>query len=154
MTEKETKNQENEEWLTLCEYVKNEIMGYSDDMKFPKFIALRLRGLSKGTFMANKNQKPQASYDYKTILYTFKACKLNIINGFKSNNTKFTNEQHRFNYLMVIIENNINDMVIRLKNAKKAKEKTENIPLDNQTNEGATYTSKNKKIIKELEELW
>lgn len=146
--------EENEIWLELCDYVKKEIMGYSDDMKFPRFIALRLRGLSKGTFMANKKHKSLANYDYKTILYTFKACKLDIINGFKSNNTKFTNEQHRFNYCMIIIENNINDMVIRLQNAKKAKEKTETMEVDNLYHEGAEYKSKIKTENINLKDLW
>ena len=30
-------------------------------VKFPRYLALRLKGLHKGTFMANKKQKPQAN---------------------------------------------------------------------------------------------
>lgn len=147
--------QKQEDWLILCEYVKKDIMGYTDDMKFPRFIALRLRGLASGQFMANKKQKPQAEYDYKTILYTFKACKLDIMNGFKSNQTKWKNENHRFNYCMVIIESNINDMVIRLRNAKKAKKQAEGLNLINQENEGATYKKRTKEVEnKKLEDLW
>ncbi len=142
------------DWLELCAYVHKDIMGYSEDMKFTRFVALRLRGLASGQFVANKKQKPQATYDYKTILYTFKACKLDIISAFKSNQTKWTSEQHKFNYCMVIIENNINDMVIRLKNAQKAKEKTEDIKLDNITHDGANYQKKDKKINNDLQDLW
>ncbi len=142
------------EWINLYEYVKKEIMEYPDDFKLPKFIILRLRGLAKGQFLANKKQPPMANYEYKTILYTFKICKLSILTGFKSNNTKFTNEQHKFNYAMVIIENNINDMVIRLKNAKSAKEKTESLKMDNINHEGAEYISKTKKENNNLKDLW
>lgn len=147
-------SEDNKIWISLCEYVKKDIMGYSDDMKFPKFIALRLRGLSKGQFMANKKQKPLANYDYQTILYTFKSCKLDILNGFKSNNTKFQNEQHKFNYALVIIENNINDMVIRLQNAKKAKEKAETIEVDNIYHEGAEYINRTREQNNNLKDLW
>jgi len=148
------KSKKNEDWISLCEYVKKEIMGYSDELKFPRFIALRLRGLGEGKFIANKKQEPLANYDYKTILYTFKICKYDILNGFKNNNTKFTNEEHKFNYAMVIIEKNINDMVIRLQNAKKAKEKAETINLDNIYHESAEYSNKTKKTNYSLEDLW
>ena len=151
------KVEKNTSWNDLYEYVKKDIMGYSDDLKLPKYMILRLKGLSAGQFMANKKATSLASYDFKTILYTFKAHKQNILGGFIANNTKFTNEQHKFNYSMVVVESNINDMVIRLKNAKRAKEKIINMPLDNQSHEGAEYKAKSKDInksIKDLEELW
>jgi hypothetical protein len=142
------------DWNNLYEYVKKEIMEYPDDYKLPKYIVLRLRGLAKGQFLANNKQTPMANYEYKTILYTFKICKSSILVGFKSNNTKFKDEQHRFNYAMVIIENNINDMVIRLKNAKVAKEKTESLILDNIEHDGAEYIPKTKKENDNLKDLW
>lgn len=141
------------DWVDLYEYVKKEIMGYTDE-KLPKYIVLRLRGLSKGQFLANTKNQPMANYDYKTILYTFKICKQNILIGFRTNNTKFTDEKHKFNYAMVIIENNINDVVIRLKNANLAKEKAEKIELENIYHEGAEYTAKTKVENKTLEDLW
>lgn len=149
-----TKPRKDQDWIDLYEYVKKEIMGYSDDLILPKYIVLRLRGLASGQFMANKKQTPLGSYDYKTILYTFKICKSSILTGFKANNTKFKDEQHRFNYVMVIIENNINDMVIRLKNAKIAKEKAENIEMENIYHEGAEYQTKTKEANDTLKDLW
>lgn len=142
------------DWIELYEYIKKEIMEYSDDLKLPKFIILRLRGLAKGRFVANKKQIPMANYEYRTILYTFKICKQSILTGFKSNNTKFTDEQHKFNYAMVIIENNINDMVIRLNNAKVAKEKAEVLNIDNIYHEGADYQTRKVKENIILKELW
>lgn len=142
------------DWIELYEYIKKEIMEYPNDFKLPKFIILRLRGLAKGQFLANKKQTPMANYDYKTILYTFKACKLIILTGFKSNNTKFTDEKHKFNYAMVVIENNINDMVIRLNNAKLAKEKAEALNINNIYHDGAEYQTRTKKENSTLKELW
>ena len=152
-----SKPRKDQDWVDLYEYVKKEIMGYADDLKLPSYMILRLKGLSTGKFLANNKITPMANYDFTTILFTFKAYRQNIIGGFRANNTKFTNEQHKFNYSMVIVESNINDMVIRLKNAKRAKEKIINMSLDNQLHEGAEYKAKSKDInksIKDLEELW
>jgi len=148
-----SKPRKDQDWVDLYEYVKREIMGYTDE-KLPNFMILRLKGLNKGNFLANKKHTPMANYDFKTILYTFKLCKQDILIGLRSNNTKFTGEQHKFNYIMVIIENNINDMVIRLKNAETARIKTIDLELENQTHDSVEYKSKAKKINVELEELW
>ena len=155
MDNTENKKAKQEYWITLCEYVKKEILQYDDDMKIPKFIILRLRGLEKGQFMANKRGRRQANYDYKTILITFKLCKEMILQGFKSNQTKFVDEKHKFNYAMVIIENEINDVVLRLKRARDSENKTIKIKLNNQSNNSAKYKSmRKKKSNKELEKLW
>ena len=143
------------EWLELCDYIHKEILQYDKKMKFPKFAVYRLKGLAEGNFMANKAIKPNGEYDFKTILYTFKICKSKIMQGFKANQTKFNNEQHKFNYAMVVIENEINDVVLRLKRAKKAEKKTIDIELENQLHESADYkrrTKDNKSKI--LNDLW
>jgi len=148
-----SKLRKDQDWVDLYEYVKKEIMGYTDE-KLPNFMILRLKGLNKGNFLANKKHTPMASYDFKTILYTFKLCKQDILIGFRSNNTKFTGEQHKFNYAMVVIESNINDMVIRLKNAETAKAKAKNVDMENIYHEGAEYQPKTKKINGILDDLW
>ena len=151
MTVKPRKDQD---WIDLYEYVKKEIMEYTPDIKLPKYIILRLKGLASRQFLANKKQTPMCSYEFKTILYTFKLCRPNILVGFRTNNTKFTDEKHKFNYAMVIIEGNINDMVIRLRNAENAKTKAENIDMENIYHEGAEYQPKTKKLSYTLEDLW
>jgi hypothetical protein len=117
-------------------------------------MALRLRGLADGKFIANKNTKPQASYDYKTILYTFKICKSKIKEYMINNQIKIKDETHKINLIMMFVENEINDVVLRLQNAKKSEEKTENLELENQFNNGAEYQKKETKINKKLTELW
>ena len=62
MTEKEK-----HDWYDLCDYIKYEILEYSPEMKIPQTLALRLKGLAQGNFMANKYIKPNASYTYEQI---------------------------------------------------------------------------------------
>ncbi len=152
--EKLKKEVTQKDWLELCDYVHNEILQYNSNLKFPKYLALRLRGLHNGQFLANKKSQPMANYDYKVILYTFKICKPKMLQYFMANKTKFNDEKHKINYIMVIIESNINDMVIRLKNAETAKIKAENVDFENIYHEGAKYQSKTKKPNNALEDLW
>lgn len=148
------KKQEWEDWCKLYDYVKDEILQYDKDMKVPKFMALRLRGLNKGTFIANKNQKPYANYSYNVILLTFKAYKHDILK-YTSQNI-FKDEQHKFNYIMVIIENNINDIVLRLNNSQKHKESMQSFDTDTIQRENiAEYKKKTKKTDNNrLKDLW
>jgi len=154
MEEKSTKKQEQKEWLELCDYIFKDILQYETGIKFPRYLALRLRGLHEGTFIANKKQKPQASYNYKIILLTFKFCKYSILQYLGPTRDKIKDERHLINTIMTFIEGEINNVVSRLKNSKKAEEKTIHIELENQVHEGAEYKPKVKKVNKELEELW
>lgn len=115
-----TTDKEKQDFDKLYQYVKK-ILGYSDDMALPKFMVMRLKGLKDGKFIANNKTKSKASYDYYTIYLTFIYCKDKIQKALQTK--KFANEQNKFNYIMAIVENNINDVVIRLKNAKKVEEK-------------------------------
>lgn len=114
--------QEKIDWDNLYQYVKK-ILDYDDTMVLPKFVVMRLKGLSEGKYYANKKTKSMAQYDYKTIYLTFVYCKDKIQKALQTKS--FTSEQNKFNYIMAIVENNINDVVIKLRNAKKAEEKIE-----------------------------
>lgn len=148
------------EWLELCEYVKKEILKYPDDMKFPRQLALRLRGLQSGTFMGNKKQKPMANYSIEVIHLTFKAIKYDVLNAFSTR--EFSGESHKINFLMLLAECKINDIVTRLATVEKSKVKIETMELDNMANEGVEYKSKkvkedsknSSKINEKLKELW
>ena len=141
---KRTKMSEEEkrDWNELCEYFKKEILGYGDDMKFPKFLALRLKGLQTGNFIVNKNNKLQGSYTFKEILITCKYSKLDIMIGFRSNS--FADEKHKINYAMSIIESNLNTIKERLKSRQQAEQKLENVEVN--MIEGATYKKKTKEV--------
>lgn len=115
--------QDKTEFDKLYQYVKTKVLGYTGDMALPKFMVMRLKGLSDGKFYANNKTKSTAKYDYNTIYLTFVFCKDKIQNALQTK--KFTSEQNKFNYIMAIVENNINDVVIRAKKTKKVEEKIE-----------------------------
>ena len=139
---KKMSEQEKRDWNELCEYFKKEILGYGDDMKFPKFLALRLKGLQTGNFIVNKNNKLQGSYTFQEILITCKYSKLDIMIGFRSNS--FVDEKHKINYAMSIIESNLNTIKERLKQREQAEQKIEGVEVN--MIEGATYKRKTKEV--------
>lgn len=151
-------DKEKQEFDKLYQYVKK-ILGYSDDMALPKFMVLRLKGLTEGKFMANKKTTSKASYDYYTIYLTFIYCKDKIQKALQTK--KFANEQNKFNYIMAIVENNINDVVIKLKNAKKVEEKIEKteivdyeIKVDKNNADIKSHKSDNKTFDSLTDNLW
>ena len=38
------KKEEKSSWNELCDYVKREILEYDENMKFPKYLALKVNG--------------------------------------------------------------------------------------------------------------
>jgi predicted CDP-diglyceride synthetase/phosphatidate cytidylyltransferase len=144
--------QEKEDWDELYQYIKKDIFEYSTQ-SLPKYMILRLKGLTEGKFIANNNTQSMAKYEYKHILYTFKINKVKIKEIIKS--PKFENEQHKFNTIMLLIEKEINDVVYRLTQKANSEKKIENIDLTNVIHEGAEYKNKSKnKKLNDLDELW
>ena len=156
--EKESLNkmtkEEKLQWDELYQYVKKEIMQYNDKQALPKNMVLRLKGLTQGKFIANNNQESRANYSYGIILYAFKINKQTIMNAIYGKT--FKSEMSKFIYISAIIENNINDVYLRVNNAKKSKQKTEVANVDSIYHEGAEYQRKTEdiKINKKLEGLW
>jgi hypothetical protein len=158
ITKAELKSIENQKWIEMCEYVKLEVLQYPATMKFPTQLALRLLGVLNGKFLANNLITPLASYTYEQVLMTFKACKYDILNIISK--TQIKNEGHLINLVMKIAENSINDIVLRMQNAEKSKEKVELMELDNIINDGVEYKDKvvkddnRGKVADKLKELW
>lgn len=144
MSEKLTKKEEQIQWIELYEYVKHDILQYEKDMKLSRTLVLRLKGLRQGKFIANKATKTLGDYTFKIILITFKLNKIEIINALL-NKSKFKNESHMINYLMVILENKINDTYLRIKKAEDSQEKGKNIELNIDDNK-AEYKHKTTEV--------
>lgn len=144
----------NKEWNDLCEYVKKEILQYDDNMKFPTYLALKLQGLKKGQHIANNNIKAEACYDDYTLLCTFKICKRKILDYIEKNETKIKDEKHKINLIIKIVEQEINDVYVRLKQAKKREEKIVDTSFDNQFNNSAKYTKKTQDINDRMKNLF
>lgn len=135
--------QEQKEWDELYQYIKKDILKYDDKMILPRWFVLRLKGLKDGKFCANKKTKSLGEYSFYIILLTFKINKFNIINSI--NNNKFEDEKHKINYIMAIIENNINDTCQRLNKLKKAEQKCEGMDVFINNNK-ANYNKKTKSV--------
>lgn len=152
ITRKHMSKQEKADWDELYEYVRTEVMGYDQNQSLSSEMVLRLKGLLSNKFMENNHIQDTASYFYKTVLNTFKYCSLDIQRGLSSNS--FRDERHRFNYVLKIVESNLNTVYTRMKNAVKAEEKTQTMDVKTATHTGASYQRKTKETSSNLEELW
>lgn len=114
--------QEKQEWNELYEYVK-ELLQYDSNQKLSNAMVLRLKGLSTGKFYENRRTQDMSDYTYKTILFTFKSCYMEINRGLA--NKTFNNEMHKFNYIMKIVEPNINNVYMRMQQAERIEEQHE-----------------------------
>lgn len=113
------------EWNELYQFVRTEIMGYDQNQSLSRTMALRLKGLKTSKFVENKNQTDMSNYSYKIILATFKYCKPKYEKALRTK--KFSDEMHKFNYVLSIVESNLNDVYMRTKRAEKQKSAVDNI---------------------------
>lgn len=119
--------QENIEWDELYKYVHDEILGYDENQKLSRYMILKLLGLHEGNYVANRNIKKNACYPFSVITNTFKACRSKIEYALK--HKSFNSEQQKINYIIAIVEGNINDIYIRMKNAKIAEQNRDSIDM-------------------------
>lgn len=147
MTEKEKKD-----WENLYFYVKK-MLGYDENQALSSTMVLRLKGLLTNKFIENGNIQDGANYSYEVILNTFKFCSPTINKALKTNS--WSNEMHRFNYILKIVESNINNVYLRMKNVQKTKEEAKNTTIDTANHVGADYQRKTKEVNnKLLNDLW
>lgn len=138
-------------WERLYYYVKSNIMGYDENQALSSTMVLRLKGLSTNKFIENKAIESTANYSYEVILNTFKFCSVDIQKALRTNS--FKNEMHRFNYLLKIVEQNINTVYMKMKNIEKAKEEAKNTMVEIPVHTGAEFKPKEKKTNK-FSDLW
>lgn len=152
----EIRKKENAEFDELCKYVHRDIMLYGEHLKISKFIVMRLKGLRNGQFYANKERESKGSYTYKEIMLTFKAKKIDILSATKGKS--FESDQGKFNYVMAIIENSINEIAERLERVAKQEHKNKDFTIESlQKQEDKYKNSKNDKENKAqemLKSLW
>ena len=140
---KKMSEEEKRDWNELCEYVKKEILKYGDDTKFPRFLALRLKGLANGQYIVNNNQKLQGKYTFYEIKITFMYCKQDILYGFSKN--VFEDEKHKISYMMKIVESSLNTIRERLRSKQRQEERIASIEV-NTEEEIAEYKKKSKEV--------
>jgi hypothetical protein len=144
MDKTKKKPRKDQNWQDLYKYIENEIMGYGLDLKLNKQMVLRLKGLSEGKLIANKKIESQANYSPECILTTFKLYKTKILNVLDKKD--FSNQNQKFNYIMAIIDNNINDVALMLKRKEQSVELSKNTTVvESIKSEGMTYQEKKEK---------
>lgn len=151
MARKKMTDQEKKYWDELYRYVKNNVMGYDDNQALSNTMVLRLKGLLTNKFIENGNIADTANYSYEVVLNTFKYCSPELQKALRTN--MFVDEQHKFNYILKIVENNINNVYTRMKNSEKAKEEAKNIMVETPTHTGAEFKPREKKKDK-FADLW
>ena len=150
MAKKKMTEKEKQDWDLLYTYVK-ELLGYDKNQALSSTMVLRLKGLLTNKFIENNNIESTANYSYEVILNTFKYCNLDIQKALKTNN--FRDEMHRFNYLLKIVEKNINTVYVKMKNVEKAKEEAKNTVVEMPTHMAAEFKPKEKTTDK-FSNLW
>ena len=151
MAKKKMTEKEKEDWDALYQYVRKNIMNYDDNQALSSKMVLRLKGLLTNKFMENNNIKDAANYSYEVILNTFKFCSPQISKALRTNN--FNDEMHKFNFVLKIVENNINTVYVRMKNVEKAKEDAKRVVADTPSHIGAEFKPREKKKDK-FADLW
>lgn len=147
---KKMTKEEKRDFDELYYYVKK-LLSYDENQSLSRSMVLRLKGLSTNKFIENNNIESTASYSYQTILNTFKFCSNDIQRALITNS--FNDENHKFNYVLKIVEPNINNIYMRMKNIEKAKEEAKNTSIEITTHVGAEYKPKEKKNDK-FSDLW
>jgi len=145
-----------QEYKELMEYKDNEIkwfneiyeyvfelLNYNDTQKLPPSLITRLQDLRNGTVMqrgVGRVIKSKEGYTYQTILNTFLTLSDRIRWAFE--NKDFTNEKSKINYMMAIIDANINDLVV----SENATKNNENIKIRNNLINDDNENIKRKKV--------
>lgn len=144
---------EKQQFDELYQYVRKEILLYDEAQAIPSNLVLRLKGLSTGKLLENRNITDKAHYTFDIVLYTFQICKPQIMSAISGKD--FSSERQKFNYICAIVENNLNDVYKRVQNAKKSESKIEEMDTNNLLHTGAEYRIKTEEIkSKRLENLW
>lgn len=115
----EMSKKEIEDWDELYKYVKFKVLGYDKNQNLSKNAVLRLKGMLNGKLIERKSIKNKANYSYEVVLNAFKYSMPDIRRAL--NNVSFVDENHKFNYIMRIVESNLNTVYMQMKRAEKVK---------------------------------
>ena len=133
--------QEKIAWDDTYEYMKK-LLGYDENQMLPRSLILRLRGLVNGQFIANNKARENANYSFQTLLTTLKYSSPDI--KYALNNVRFHDESHKINYIMRIVENNINTVYMRMKNVEHQKAEAVKIASSETVTKDVEYRPKKK----------
>lgn len=139
---------ETDDWNKLYEYVRN--LMYGKGIPMPDFMRQRLQGLRVGKFIAKATNTKLLGrgYSYSTILKAFIFSKPTIVNMLQTQ--RYTDEQHRINAVMYVVNQNIAEIDRRIRNQESANKKLTSAIENNNIHEIKTVGSY---VRKEREKL-
>ena len=123
--------EEKEQFNELYSYVHDVIMGYDEKTALDRYFVLRLKGLKEGKFIANNKTKLYGEYTIQEILATFMYCKNEIVKGLTFND--FKDNQHKINYIMFLVELQLNMIRERIRNKAKEEKQIEQVEIAEQS---------------------
>lgn len=145
------KLKEQEEWNKLYTYVKEKILKYPKELSLSKTQMFALKELREGKLLINGSKQEYKGYTYFDIYSTFVLYQSNILNSIKGK--AFKNENTKFRYIIAIIKNNINDVVLRRLEKEDNEKRIDDIQLSsNVTYDYVKKSNINKKVIRLLDE--
>ncbi len=143
----------NQEFYDLCEYVEKEIFGYDENQKLKQPSCLQLRGLINGKESGWYEVNGASNYPIKCVLIAFQINKNKILNSIRGKD--FKSEISKMRYICAIVQNDINDVYMRLKDIERNKDKIETLDTDILSHNGGEYQKKTEELRnKRLNELW
>lgn len=143
------KNKELQELLT---YVRKDILEYGKGKKTPPCLKKKIENL------AYENE--EQIYTYEMIKYSFMLNSEKI--KYALSHKEFANEQHKINYIMVIVANSMNDIQKRVRDAEISNLKKEldveqanYLSQNDLLNGSQRYVKKTKELNEErIKDLW
>ena len=142
-----------ENWNLLYDYVRYKVLGYDENQSLSRNMVLRLKGMANNKFMANNKIVDTANYPYEVILNTFKYCILDIRNAIKTH--QFTDENHKFNYILRIVEGKLNTVYLRMKEVEQSKKEMEQADISRVNEYKNNFQSiPTKKRKKNYDDMW
>lgn len=143
----------NTEFFELCAYVEKEIFKYDSNQKLKKPSCLQLRGLANGKDFGHREINGESDYPIKCILIAFQMNKNKILNSIQGKT--FKSEITKMKYVCAIVENDIPDIYMRLRDIGKTEENIETMDTSILSHNGGTYQKKTEEFKnKRLNELW
>ena len=128
----EFKKLENDDWDKVYEYFKSQVLELPDGASLSQHAVERLLGLRVGQYKpGHRNVRVvKRGYSFSTIYYTLVYSLQAIKRAQKTVN--FKNEKHEIDYIMVIVNSNINFVQKRLLAVEMQYKKVEKIKKENE----------------------
>jgi hypothetical protein len=136
----EEDKKEYNDFCELYEYIRQDIFGYSITQKLPKSLVTKLQDLRNGTVRGAETKggnvivNSKEGYIYPVIHQAFKEKYDDIVWCLK--NKTFTNESHKINYIMTIVDGYLNDALLIYKLRMDILSKMADNTINTQTTNG------------------